>query len=263
MDIKTEHKLESDMNITQNFYNNMASQYDKLFLDWDTSVEEQAVILDRIFRKQGFDSSDHILDCACGIGTQTLGLASLGYQVTASDISDGELAEAKERADRKGLSVRFERADFCKLSDIFSEQFDIVIAMDNALPHMMTAEELASAVNSMTDRIRPGGLFAASIRDYDSLLQDQPPYSPPYIHNTKKGRRISFQTWDWKGDRYDLVQYIITDEETLLISKFECAYRAVRREELTELLLVAGCSRVMWKFPEETGFYQPIVIALK
>ena len=213
------------MNITQNFYNNMASQYDKLFLDWDTSVEEQAVILDRIFRKQGFDASARILDCACGIGTQTLGLASLGYQVTASDISDGELAEAKERADRKGLSVRFERADFCKLSDIFSEQFDIVIAMDNALPHMMTAEELASAVNSMTDRIRPGGLFAASIRDYDSLLQDQPPYSPPYIHNTKKGRRISFQTWDWKGDRYDLVQYIITDEETLLISKFECAYR--------------------------------------
>jgi SAM-dependent methyltransferase len=87
-----------DMNITQSFYNNMASQYDKLFLDWDASVEEQAVILDRIFRKKGFDSSAHILDCACGIGTQTLGLASLGYQVTASDISDGELAEAKDIA---------------------------------------------------------------------------------------------------------------------------------------------------------------------
>ena len=251
------------MNITQNFYNNMASQYDKLFLDWDTSVEEQAVILDRIFRKQGFDSSDHILDCACGIGTQTLGLASLGYQVTASDISDGELAEAKERADRKGLSVRFERADFCKLLDIFSEQFDIVIAMDNALPHMMTAEELASAVNSMTDRIRPGGLFAASIRDYDSLLQDQPPYSPPYIHNTKKGRRISFQTWDWKGDNYHLTQYIIDDEETLDISKFECEYRATRRQELTDLMLSNGFIKVVWEFPEKTGFYQPIVIAAK
>ena len=47
------------------------------------------------------------------------------------------------------------------------------------------------------------------------------------------------------------------------MSKFECAYRAVRREELTELLLAAGCSRVMWQFPEETGFYQPIVIACK
>ena len=29
------------------------------------------------------------------------------------------------------------------------------------------------------------------------------------------------------------------------------------------LLLAAGCSRVMWQFPEETGFYQPIVIARK
>ncbi len=34
------------MNITQSFYDNMASQYDKLFLDWDASVEEQAVILE-------------------------------------------------------------------------------------------------------------------------------------------------------------------------------------------------------------------------
>ena len=48
-----------------------------------------------------------------------------------------------------------------------------------------------------------------------------------------------------------------------LISKFDCEYRATRREELTKLLLASGCSEVDWKFPEETGFYQPIVIAGK
>ena len=37
-------------NITQNFYNSMASQYDKLFLDWQAATHEQAGILDRIFR---------------------------------------------------------------------------------------------------------------------------------------------------------------------------------------------------------------------
>ena len=57
--------------------------------------------------------------------------------------------------------------------------------------------------------------------------------------------------------------YIIDDEETLNVSKFECEYRATRREELTELLTACGCSRVEWKFQEETGFYQPIVIARK
>lgn len=251
------------MNITQSFYDNMASQYDRLFRDWDASVEEQASILDRIFREQGFDLTGRILDCACGIGTQALGLASLGYQVTASDISDKELAEAERRAERKGLSVRFAHADFCRLSDTFPEQFDIVIAMDNALPHMMSSNALASAVRSITGRIRPGGMFVASIRDYDSILKDRPPYSPPYIHQTEKGRRVSFQTWDWEEDCYHLTQYIITDEDSLSVSKFECAYRAVQREELTEHLLAAGCSRVLWLFPEETGFYQPIVVAFR
>ena len=251
------------MDIIQSFYDNMASQYDKLFLDWNTTTMEQAVILERIFSKYGFNTNSHILDCACGIGTQAIGLATLGYQITASDISDGELSEAKVRADGQGVTLRFEHADFCALSNTFSEEFDIVIAMDNALPHMLTREALESAVRSIIGQTRAGGLFVASIRDYDSLLQEKPPYSPPYIHKTEKGKRVSFQTWVWQGDNYHLTQYIIDDEETLQISKFECAYRATRREELTKLLLDNGCSEVDWVFPEETGFYQPIVIARK
>lgn len=74
--------------ITQSFYNNMASQYDKLFLDWQSTTHEQAVFLSKLFRDNGFDYTARILDCACGIGTQAIGLASLGYNVMASDISD-------------------------------------------------------------------------------------------------------------------------------------------------------------------------------
>lgn len=251
------------MNITQSFYDNMASQYDKLFLDWHSTTREQAIILDNIFRAHGFDKTAGILDCACGIGTQAIGLAALGYHVTASDISDGELVEAKERARKNGVEIRFEHADFCTLSETFSDQFDIVIAMDNALPHMLSGDALETAVRSIIGQIRPGGLFVASIRDYDSLLKSRPPYSPPYIHKTAKGQRLSFQTWIWNDDHYRLTQYIIEDEEKLSISKFDCEYRAVRREELTKLLKDAGCSEVSWKFPEETQFYQPIVVARK
>lgn len=86
------------MDIIQSFYDNMASQYDKLFLDWHAAAKEQADILERIFNKNGFNTNSGILDCACGIGTQAIGLASLGYRVTASDISDGELTEARARA---------------------------------------------------------------------------------------------------------------------------------------------------------------------
>ena len=251
------------MNITQTFYDHLASQYDKLFQDWQATTQEQALILDGLFRENGFESPARILDCACGIGTQAIGLAALGYDVTGSDISDGELAEAKARAETNQVKIRFEHADFCALSETFSDPFDIVIAMDNALPHMLSADALEAAVRSITSQLAAGGLFVASIRDYDALLASKPPYSPPYIHQTAGGQRVSFQTWEWDGDHYKLIQYIIEDEKTLQTSKFACEYRATRREELTNLLRAHGCSSVEWKFPEETGFYQPIVVARK
>lgn len=251
------------MRITQSFYDNLAPQYDKLFLDWHAATREQAVILDRLFSSNGYNKSAQILDCACGIGTQAIGLAALGYRITASDISEGALAQAKERAARKQLQIPFVNADFCALQEAFDEQFDIVIAMDNALPHMLTGDALEDAIRSIAKAVAPGGMVMASIRDYDALLLQKPPYSPPYIHQTPRGQRVAFQTWHWEGENYRLVQYIIEDGETLQTSKFECEYRATRREELTNLLTANGCSNVTWLFPEETGFYQPIVIAKK
>ena len=256
-------KESRDMDITQSFYDEMATQYEKLFLDWQSTTREQAVILDRIFKEHGFDTKAHVLDCACGIGTQSIGLASLGYQVSASDISDGELAEATARANNNGVRITFKHADFRNLSEVFPEQFDIVIAMDNALPHMRTRTDLESAVKSILGQTKGGGIFVASIRDYDSLLEKKPSHSTPYIHKTDKGQRVSFQTWVWDDDRYHLIQYIIDDEESLQIKKFECDYRATRQEELTHLLLANGCSKVTWIQPADSGFYQPIVVARK
>ena len=68
------------MDITQTFYDNMASQYDKLFLDWNATTQEQAVILNldwnattqeqavilnQIFNNNGFSTSAHILESGC------------------------------------------------------------------------------------------------------------------------------------------------------------------------------------------------------
>lgn len=251
------------MNITQTFYDNLASQYDKLFLDWKATTNEQALILNKLFSDNGYNKKAKVLDCACGIGTQAIGIASLGYDVTASDISEGELEEAKKRADEAKVNIKFAQADFCALSKTFTERFDVIIAMDNALPHMLSKADLNLAIQSIVGQLKDGGLFIASIRDYDALLNDKPPYSPPYIHKTENGQRVSFQTWQWKDDHYKLIQYIIDDNDELQVSKFECEYRATRREELTKLLLENGCSKVDWKFSNETGFYQPIVVAIK
>lgn len=41
------------MDIIQTFYDNLATQYDKLFQDWEETTKEQALILDKIFKYKG------------------------------------------------------------------------------------------------------------------------------------------------------------------------------------------------------------------
>ena len=95
------------MDIIQTFYDTLADQYDKLFADWQATTREQAAILDGLFHSCGFDRGAWVLDCACGIGTQAIGLAALGYCVTGSDISEAELARARQRAAQNGAGIRW------------------------------------------------------------------------------------------------------------------------------------------------------------
>jgi 2-polyprenyl-3-methyl-5-hydroxy-6-metoxy-1,4-benzoquinol methylase len=72
----------------KHFYDRLASSYHLIFEDWDASMKRQAAALGAILEREcGEPSTLRILDCACGIGTQSLGLASLGFTVTACDLS--------------------------------------------------------------------------------------------------------------------------------------------------------------------------------
>ncbi len=91
----------------ERFYDELASLYHLIFLDWEAVIRRQAEALDRVIRERWGDGRLSILDVACGIGTQALGLAALGHRVTASDISAGEIERAKREAASRGLALRF------------------------------------------------------------------------------------------------------------------------------------------------------------
>jgi SAM-dependent methyltransferase len=73
---------------------------------------------------------DRILELGCGDGALSCFLASKGFTVTGIDISPGMIEEAKQRAVREGVSVRFEVAD----GDSFevAEPYDGVISFMSA-----------------------------------------------------------------------------------------------------------------------------------
>ena len=131
-------------------YDRLASSYQLIFEDWDGSIKRQAAALGAILEREcGAARSLRILDCACGIGTQTLGLASLGFTVTACDLSPASVERTRVEAAKRGLNVQLFVADMLDLTEIPDGDFDAVICMDNALPHLENDEELFQAATQI------------------------------------------------------------------------------------------------------------------
>lgn len=247
------------------FYDAFAGDYQLIFADWGASVEWQGRLLDNLIRAR-IDAGAYpltVLDCACGIGTQAIGLARQGgYRVHATDISPQEVARARVEAEQAQVEVTFAVADMRSLSQTVTGAFDVVIAFDNAIPHLLTDEELQQAARELRAKTRPGGLLLASTRDYDALLKERPEATSHRVIATPEGKRVVFQVWEWQDEQYRVTQFIVVPQGSeWQMRYYSTLYRALRRETLTQALSQAGFSQVSWLMPEESGFYQPIVIA--
>jgi glycine/sarcosine N-methyltransferase len=246
------------------FYDEFASHYHFIFDNWEASMMRQAAAISSILqRESGTGRGVSVLDCACGIGTQSLGLAKLGYQVTGSDLSACAVRRARAEAAKRELNVPFYVADVRNLDELPSGGFEAVISMDNALPHLLSDADLTEAARQMRARLRPRGTLLASIRDYDQLVRDRPTVQGPAFYSDSDRRRIVFQVWDWADDRRYTFHLYITRETPSGWSTYHGAlvYRAVLREEITAILASSGFANIRWLFPNESGFYQPVVIA--
>jgi SAM-dependent methyltransferase len=248
----------------KHFYDRLASNYHLIFENWEAAIKRQAAALGAILEREcGAPSALRILDCACGIGTQTLGLASLGFTVTACDLSPASVERTRVEAAKRRLNIQLFVADMLDLTQIPGEDFDAVICMDNALPHLESDERLLQAATQIRRKLRPGATFMGSIRDYDSLLQERPVVQGPAFYSDQGGRRIVHQVWDWTDERRYAFHLYITREvqgdwET---QHYVSNYRAVPREDLSRILQAAGFVGCRWISTAESGFYQPIVLA--
>jgi hypothetical protein len=56
-------------------------------------------------------------------------------------------------------------------------QLHAVVSFDNALPHLLTDEDLGAACGALQRVVRPGGTLVASIRDYDTTGRPRTSYT--------------------------------------------------------------------------------------
>jgi SAM-dependent methyltransferase len=104
-----------------------------------------------------------VLDAGCGTGENALFFAERGHKVTGIDFLEQPVAEAKKKAQQRGLPATFLVMDALHLEKI-PEVFDSVI--DCGLFHVFSDEDRKRYVEGLASVAKPGGrLFLLCFSD--------------------------------------------------------------------------------------------------
>lgn len=247
------------------YYDRLAPYYKYIYHDWNASVQRQAQALDHVIQEFLGKTAKTVLDVACGIGTQSIGLAKLGYEVVSSDLSSAEVEHARQEASQQGVQIEFQVADMRQVWEIYQRQFDIVMACDNSVPHLPSDQEILTAFQQFYRCTKSNGACIITVRDYAELeKKDQHKMLyPRAAHQTEHGQVVMFDVWEFDDKVYEITTYLVDDRgETLAQTQVIRGgkYYCIEIPRLEELFKEAGFREVKTL---RDRFFQPLLIALK
>ena len=243
------------------FYDRLAPFQHLVFADWNASIARQGAALDAVIRARLGEGPRRVLDVACGIGTQALGLAALGHRVTASDLSPGAVARARREADARGLAIDLSVADMRAAHGHHGDGWDVLVCADNSLPHLLDDDEILAALRQFHAALRPGGIALVSVRDYAAM--ERADAVQPYAAHEEDGvRTLVLQHRAWEGEHYALTFYIIEDHgaDTATTHVLRSRYYAIPTARLLELMRAAGFATAERL---DGAFYQPLLVGTR
>jgi 2-polyprenyl-3-methyl-5-hydroxy-6-metoxy-1,4-benzoquinol methylase len=250
--------LTKPMNPTD-FYDQLAPRYHEVYAGWQQSVTRQAGQLDKIIKTHARAPRSTLLDASCGIGTQAIGLAALGYQVSGSDISPASIRRARREARQHALHISFRVADMRRLRAAHDKEFDVVISCDNSLPHLLSDKQILVALRQMHACTRPGGLCLVTLRDYAGIDRTGIQFKPYGVVSQNAERVLLFQTWEFHGDIYTLSMYRVAERpgRSPRTTVLRTRYYAVSISTVARLMRQAGFASVT---RIDNAFFQPVLV---
>lgn len=165
-----------------------------------------------------------LMHLQCHIGLDTLSWARLGAVVTGIDFSPKSVAAAAELAARASIPARFVESSIDDVTDVISEQFDVVYTSIGVLPWLPRLDTWARAIFEL---LEPGGVFF--VRDAHPMVYavdfdrtDELVITQPYFES---GRAIRYDegttyaddsvrlensvTYEWPHSLSEIIQSLL------------------------------------------------------
>jgi len=124
---------------------NKKQWYETLFENYGKNYDNECFVqgtigeCDFIEKDLNYNKSLRILDVGCGTGRHSIELTKRGYKVVGVDLSESQIARAREKAARENLIIDFRVLDARNLP--FNNEFDVAIMLcEGGFPLMETDE---------------------------------------------------------------------------------------------------------------------------
>jgi SAM-dependent methyltransferase len=149
-------------------FDDVAAEYD----DGETPEYNECVAL--VLEHADVSSEETVLDLGCGTGAIALGLAEDADTVVGRDISEGMMAQAREKAADRGLeNVEFGEGRFREPN----YDSDVAVVTSNFAMHHLADDEKREAISVIAD-LGPRRIVLGDVMFFGEPDAGEPFYSP-------------------------------------------------------------------------------------
>ena len=178
-----------------------------------------------------------MLDVCCGTGTMCELLTEEGFELSGFDISEAMIRQARQKARRRGLDIRYEVADASSFD--MGDQFDAAFSFFDSLNYITEPAKLAAALQRVGLHLPAGGSFVFDLNTAYAFEQS--------LFDQRQLRDKSRIRYEWKGE-YDPSTKLIEVRMRFWKGRREFeevhVQRAYDDDEVRSMLAAAGFSNV-------------------
>lgn len=138
--------------MSEAFYSR-ARLYDLMFPGGGPTVD--------FYRGQAARAGGSVLELGCGTGHKLVPIAADGHPCVGLDRSPDMLAEARRKADERGVTAEWVQGDMTSFH--LDRTFDLVLIAANSLLHLHETDDLVSCFRSVRRHLAPGGRLVLDV----------------------------------------------------------------------------------------------------